>query len=189
MGKAHALSEQLSENADDSKDRQELSAPWKKSGRSRATHYRHADPAGVALGPVHGPRRPRQLPPSTITDQQRAAVLAVLNSEAYRDLAIPQVWARELDEGRFWCSQSSMYRIARAAGQSRERRAQATHPPRVRPAARACPASSATPVGSVERLDLGLLVGAEHDPPARAGCGRARPPRRPSPRTTGRWTA
>jgi len=28
---------------------------------------------------------------------------------------------------------SSMYRIARAAGQSRERRAQATHPPRVRP--------------------------------------------------------
>ena len=103
------------------------------TGRSRATHYRHADPAGVVLGPVHGPRRPRQNPPSTITDDERAAVLAVLNSEAYRDLAIPQVWARELDEGRFWCSQSSMYRIARAAGQSRERRAQATHPPRVRP--------------------------------------------------------
>jgi len=73
------------------------------------------------------------MPPSTITDQERAAVLAVLNSEAYRDLAIPQVWARELDEGRYWCSESSMYRIARAAGQSRERRAQATHPPRVRP--------------------------------------------------------
>ena len=40
-------------------------------------------------------------------------MLALLNSEVYRDLAIPQVWARELDEGRFWCSQSSMYRIAR----------------------------------------------------------------------------
>ena len=52
----------------------------------------------------------------------------MLNSEPYRDLAIPQVWARELDEGRYWCSMSSMYRIARAAGQSRERRAQATHP-------------------------------------------------------------
>ena len=47
-------------------------------------------------------------------------MLALLNSEAYRDLAIPQVWARELDEGRFWCSQSSMYRIAREVGQSRE---------------------------------------------------------------------
>jgi putative transposase len=85
------------------------------------------------LGPLHGPHRPRRRPPCTLTDDERAAVLAVLNSEAYRDLAIPQVWARELDEGRFWCSQSSMYRIARAAGQSRERRAQATHPPRVRP--------------------------------------------------------
>jgi len=103
------------------------------TGRSRATHYRRADPAGVALGPRHGPHRPRRLPPATLTDDERAAVLTVLNSQAYRDLAIPQVWARELDEGRWWCSQSSMYRIARAAGQSRERRAQATHPPRVRP--------------------------------------------------------
>ena len=49
------------------------------------------------------------------------------------DLAIPQVWARELDEGRYWCSMSTMYRIARAAGQNRERRRLATHPPRVRP--------------------------------------------------------
>jgi putative transposase len=104
------------------------------TGRSRATHYRRADPRGAAaLGPVHGPWLPRGLPPSTITDDERARVLALLNSEPYRDLAIPQVWARELDEGRYWCSESSMYRIARDAGQSRERRTQATHPPRVRP--------------------------------------------------------
>jgi hypothetical protein len=103
------------------------------TGRSRATHYRRADPLGaVALGPVHGPWL-RELPPSTITDDERARVLALLNSEPYRDLAIPQVWARELDEGRYWCSESSMYRIARDSGQSRERRAQASHPPRVRP--------------------------------------------------------
>jgi putative transposase len=101
-------------------------------GRSRATtHYRHQV---ERPGPVHGPHRARRPPPSTITPDERAQVLAVLNSEPYRDLAIPQVWARELDEGRrYWCSMSSMYRIARAAGQSRERRAQATHPPRVRP--------------------------------------------------------
>jgi transposase InsO family protein len=87
----------------------------------------------AALGPVHGPRLPRRLPPSTITDDERAEVLALVNSEPYRDLAIPQGWARELDAGRYWCSESSMYRIARKAGQSRERRAQASHPPRVRP--------------------------------------------------------
>jgi transposase InsO family protein len=104
------------------------------TGRSRATHYRRVDPLGVAaLGPVHGPWLARGLPPSTITGEERARVLALLNSEPYRDLAIPQVWARELDEGRYWCSESSMYRIARDAGQSRERRTQASHPPRVRP--------------------------------------------------------
>jgi putative transposase len=57
----------------------------------------------------------------------------LLGSPAYRDLAIGQVWARELDEGRYWCSVSTMYRIARAAGQVRERRRLATHPARVRP--------------------------------------------------------
>jgi transposase InsO family protein len=57
----------------------------------------------------------------------------MLNSPGYADLAIPQVWARELDDGRYHCSLSTMYRIARAAGQVQERRRQATHPPRVRP--------------------------------------------------------
>jgi hypothetical protein len=47
------------------------------TGRSRATHYRRADP----LGPVHGPWLPRGLPPSTITDDERARVLALVNSE------------------------------------------------------------------------------------------------------------
>jgi transposase InsO family protein len=103
------------------------------TGRSRATHYRRVDPGGVVLGPRHGPWLPRRPPPSTITDEQRERVLTLLACPSYRDLAIPQVWARELDEGRYWCSESSMYRIARAAGQSRERRAQATHPARVRP--------------------------------------------------------
>jgi putative transposase len=99
------------------------------TGISRATHYRHVNPKG----PVHGPWLPRAPPPQALDGAERARVLTVLTSPAYRDLAIPQVWARELDEGRYWCSESSMYRIAREAGQSRERRAQAVHPPRVRP--------------------------------------------------------
>lgn len=102
-------------------------------GRSRATHYRRLDPCGVTLGPLHGPAREQSSPPTMLTDQERAAVLAVLCSPPYRDLGIGQVWARELDEDRYWCSESSMHRIARAAGMSRDRRAQATHPPRVRP--------------------------------------------------------
>ena len=98
-------------------------------GRSRATHYRHA------RGPVHGPRPARMVPANgqALCDAERAAVLRLINSPAYADLSIGQIWARELDEGRYWCSASSMYRIARAAGQSRERRRQATHPATVKP--------------------------------------------------------
>jgi transposase InsO family protein len=99
------------------------------TGISRATYYRKAKP----VGPRHGPWLPRTPPPWTLSSAEREQVLAVLNAPGYADLAIPQVWARELDEGRYWCSMSTMYRITRAAGQSRERRRQATHPPRVRP--------------------------------------------------------
>lgn len=99
------------------------------TGISRATYYRRASPPPAK----HGPWLPRRPPPSALTDAERAAVLQLLTSPAYADLAIPQVWARELDEGRYHCSISTMYRIARAAGQVCERRRQATHPPRVRP--------------------------------------------------------
>ncbi|MEX5635410.1 transposase [Parafrankia sp. FMc2] len=120
-------------------------------GRSRATHYRHAAPRG----PVHGPWPARTPPPGTLTEAERAQVLAVLASPAYQDLAIPQVWARELDAGRYWCSLSTMYRIARAAGQTRERRAQATHPPRVRPEL------SATEPSQIWSWDITALKGPE----------------------------
>jgi putative transposase len=99
------------------------------TGVSRATYYRQTNPRG----PVHGPWLPRTPPPQTLGDVERTQVLNLLNSPTYADLAIPQVWARELDEGRYWCSVSTMYRITRAAGQSGERRRVATHPPRVRP--------------------------------------------------------
>ncbi len=98
-------------------------------GRARATHYRHA------RGPVHGPRQARVVPANgqALSGTERAAVLTLINSRAYADLSIGQIWARELDEGRYLCSASSMYRIARVAGQSRERRRQATHPAKVKP--------------------------------------------------------
>ena len=98
-------------------------------GRARATHYRHA------RGRLHGPRPARSLPDNgqALSGTERAAVLTLINSPAYADLSIGQIWARELDEGRYCCSASSMYRIARAAGQSRERRRLATHPAKVKP--------------------------------------------------------
>ena len=101
------------------------------TGRSRATHYRQASPPARKADPV--PQAGRAKPPSTLSDMERAQVLAVINSTAYADLSICQIWARELDEDRYHCSMSSMYRIARAAGQTRERRRLATHPAKVKP--------------------------------------------------------
>jgi len=101
------------------------------TGRSRATHYRRLNPPPLKADPV--PQAERAKPPSTMSDVERAGVLAVINSDQYADLSICQIWARELDEDRYHCSMSSMYRIARAAGQTRERRALATHPAKVKP--------------------------------------------------------
>lgn len=44
-----------------------------------------------------------------------------------------QVWATLLDEGDYLGSESTMYRLLRAHGETGERRRQATHPPRTIP--------------------------------------------------------
>ncbi|MDO5712726.1 MAG: hypothetical protein Q4P32_13455, partial [Micrococcales bacterium] len=90
-------------------------------GRSRATHHRAAHP----VPRVHGPW-PKAQHPGELTPAEREQVLAVLNSAEYADMAVAQVWARELDAGRYYCSQRTMYRILAAGAMSGDRRAQAT---------------------------------------------------------------
>jgi putative transposase len=96
-------------------------------GRSRATHYRALRP------PMDTVRRPRVSPPNALTRTERGQVLALLRAPEHCDLAVAQVWARELDEGRYYCSISTMYRILRAEGEVRERRSQATPPAKTKP--------------------------------------------------------
>jgi putative transposase len=98
-------------------------------GRSRASHYRRASPAQ--------PRPPRPEPkpqPRALTVAEREQVLEVLHCERFVDLSPAEVHAILLDEGRYLCSESTMYRLLRRVhGQVRERRRQATHPPQVKP--------------------------------------------------------
>ncbi len=125
-------------------------------GRARASHYRHARPAGPGAASA-APTRAAGVDPG-----RAGRGPAVINSAGYADLSIGQIWARELDEGRYWCSMSSMYRIARAAGQTRERRRQATHP-----------ATGETGTGR-RRPVAGVVLG-HHEAP-RAGQGSLVPP-------------
>ena len=91
---------------------------------------------GSATRSRPGKKRPPAAPaadPAALSDAERAAVLAVLDSERFADKSPAQAWAVLLDEGCYLCSIRTMYRILDGAGQVRERRAQASHPPRVRP--------------------------------------------------------
>ncbi|MFI1184645.1 IS3 family transposase [Streptomyces sp. NPDC020799] len=104
-----------------------ITAACRLTGRSRATHYRRLRPA-----PERKSREP-QVQPSSLTPEERAAVLEIMNSSEYAELPPAQIWACELDAGRYHCSVSTMYRILRAKGQSGERRRQATHPAKTVP--------------------------------------------------------
>jgi putative transposase len=101
-------------------------------GAPQASYYRRhrASPARPRHEPVPqaGRAQPRALAPA-----ERQAILDVLHNERFADLAPAEVWATLLDEGTYLGSVSTFYRVLREAGETRERRRQATHPPTVKP--------------------------------------------------------
>jgi putative transposase len=102
------------------------------AGVAQATWYRRhrASPVPPRRAPV--PHRERAQP-RALSPGERAAILDVLHCERFADLAPAEVWAILLDEGTYLGSQSTFYRLLRAAGETRERRRQATHPAAVKP--------------------------------------------------------
>ncbi len=60
-------------------------------------------------------------------------LLEVLDSERFADVAPPTVYATLLDEGRYYGSIRTMYRLLAARNQSGERRNQRVHPVYVKP--------------------------------------------------------
>lgn len=99
------------------------------TGVSRATAARrHRPPAPPATD-----SGPAAAPGDKLSDAERAHVLAVLNSPRFVDMAPMQIYAQLLDEGVYLCSVSTMYRVLRQNTQVKDRRRQATHPPRAVP--------------------------------------------------------
>jgi putative transposase len=81
------------------------------------------------------PRTPkaRPRPARALSSAECTAVLLELHSERFLDAAPAQVVATLLDEGRYLCSERTMYRLLSAEGEVRERRDQLTHPPYAKP--------------------------------------------------------
>lgn len=100
------------------------------TGKSRATLHRQRNPEPPREKEPAAPRAPH---PAALTPEEQAALLAVLDSDRFTDKAPAQVYAILLDEGIYLASIRTMYRVLTLADQVRERRAQAAHPPRVRP--------------------------------------------------------
>jgi transposase InsO family protein len=74
-------------------------------------------------------------PPNRLSDTERQAALALLNSDEFKDLPPSQIVPRLADQGRFVASESTLYRLLRGAGQLTHRRAERAPQPRSRPRA------------------------------------------------------
>lgn len=105
-------------------------AACRATGRSQADHYRRHRQSPP---PEPKPKPPRRRQPRALSEQERASVRAVLNSEPFRDQAPATVYHRLLDEGVYLASVSTMYRVLREHDEVHERRRQATHPAHVKP--------------------------------------------------------
>src|SRR5690606_11583700 len=92
---------------------------------SRSRYYRAQKPKPEPT--------PRPRPARALSDDERAKVLATLDSDEYMDKAPAQVYAALLEDGEYLCAIRTMYRILAANDQVRERRAQRQHPSYTKP--------------------------------------------------------
>src|SRR3984893_2391163 len=102
------------------------------AGVPQASWYRRHRISLPALLAAPGPHA-EAVQPRALAPAERTAILDVLHCDRFADLAPDEVWATLLDEGIYLGSVSTFYRVLREAGESRERRAQATHPATVKP--------------------------------------------------------
>ncbi len=95
-------------------------------GASRATlqRHHHSIPAVATV---------RRASHRRLTESERQAIRDAAHSERFADLSAREIYATLLDEGTYLGSISTIYRVLREAGETRERRRQATHPARVKP--------------------------------------------------------
>jgi transposase InsO family protein len=75
----------------------------------------------------------RPAPPKALSADERTVVLEALHSQRFQDSTPYEIYASLLDEGRFICSISTMYRILQEEGESQDRRRQTDRTHYVKP--------------------------------------------------------
>lgn len=112
---------------------------------ARASYYRGLKPQ-VELPP-------RPTPARALPAEERQAVLEVLHEPRFVDLAPAEVYATLLDDGRYLCSERTLYRVLAENAEVRERRDQLRHP------SYAAPQLLATRPNDVWSWDITKLLG------------------------------
>jgi transposase InsO family protein len=93
----------------------------------RSTLYRRRQPKGMAE------KLPRPTPARALSAGERSGVREVLNSERFQDCSPREVYATLLDEGVYYCSLSTLYRLLADHDELGERRQQRQHPAYAKP--------------------------------------------------------
>jgi len=96
-----------------------LAAACAAVGLPKATYYRRLKPQ---------PPRAKRTSRRALGADERRGVLDVLNEQRFADQAPAEVHATLLDEGRYLCSERTMYRVLAEHAEVRERRNQLRHP-------------------------------------------------------------
>ncbi len=100
-------------------------------GVARSSFYRRrAEPPGEP--------RPRPRPDRALTTAERQAVLDLMREPRFVDLAPAEIYASLLDQGLYYCSIRTMYRILDENREVRERRNQRRHPEYKKPESAVC---------------------------------------------------
>ncbi len=105
-------------------------------GLSERSVQRWQQPAAQADGDLRASdKRIATPPPNRLSDSERQAALALVNSEEFKDLPPSQIVPRLADQGRYVASESTLYRLLREAGQLSHRRLERAPHQRSRPRA------------------------------------------------------
>jgi putative transposase len=95
---------------------------------SRAGYYR-----ARKLLPFPKNKSKRPAPPRALPENEKQAVLDILHSERFVDMAPQEIYSTLLDEGLYYCSSRTMYRFLHENKEVRERRNQRQHPQHQKP--------------------------------------------------------
>jgi len=93
-------------------------------GLSRASFHRRTAAARRPPAPI----RQRPSPARALAVRERQAVLDLLREPRFVDQTPAEVYAELLDQGLYYCSIRTMYRILHENGEAKERRQQLRHP-------------------------------------------------------------